>query len=153
MDRYPVQKGRAMLTADLRTRQEHLGREECLRFLASHPVVRVAVVVQGWPMIFPVSIHVLDSETIVFRSEEVWRLTESRCAISMLLEGDGIDDAGQLWSVAVTGAGREIVPAERARLRELGFESPTADQATHWIQIRPETATGRRFEWLEWSTR
>jgi len=141
-----------MVSAELRASQEHLGREESLRLLGSHPVGRIAVVVQGWPMIFPVNPHLLDSETIVFRSEEVRRLTDPRCAISMALEADGIDAAGLLWSVVVTGAGREVVPVERVRLRDLGLESPTGGHEDDWIQIRPETVTGRRFGWLEWST-
>lgn len=141
-----------MVAAELRASQEHLRREEALRLLGSHAVGRIAVVVQGWPMIFPVNLHLLDSETIVFRSEEVWRLTDDRCATSMALEADGIDAAGRLWSVVVTGAGREIVPVERVRLRELWLESPTGAHEDYWIQIRPETVTGRRFGWLEWST-
>ena len=142
-----------MAALDYRTRPELLGRQECLRLLASHPVGRVAIVVDGWPIIFPVNLHVLNADTIVFRSEEVSRLTDSSIAISMSLEVDGIDDAGQLWSVAVNGFGREIVPAERARLHELGLESSAASRETHWIQIMPETVTGRRFGWLEWSAR
>jgi uncharacterized protein len=140
-----------MTAVDYPTGHELLGREECLRILSSHPVGRVAAVVNGWPIIFPVNLYVLDGDTVVFRSEEVSRLTDSSIAISMSLEVDGIDDAGQLWSVVVNGAGRDIVPAERARLRDLGLESSAAGQRTHWIQIRPETVTGRRFGWLEWS--
>jgi nitroimidazol reductase NimA-like FMN-containing flavoprotein (pyridoxamine 5'-phosphate oxidase superfamily) len=139
-----------MLTVDSRIGHELLGRPEGLRLLASHPFGRVAVLVNGCPMIFPVNHHVVDGDTIVFRSEEVSRLTDPRCAISMSLEVDGIDDAGQLWSVTITGAGRDIVPAERARLHELGLESSAAGHETPWIQIRPETVTGRRFGWLEW---
>ena len=142
-----------MTALDFRTGHELLGRQECLRLLASHPVGRVAIVVDGWPIIFPVNLHVLNADTIVFRSEEVSRLTDSSIAISMSLEVDGIEDAGGLWSVAVNGAGRDIVPAERARLRDLGLETSAAGQGRHWIQIRPETVTGRRFGWLEWSAR
>jgi nitroimidazol reductase NimA-like FMN-containing flavoprotein (pyridoxamine 5'-phosphate oxidase superfamily) len=139
-----------MLTVDSRIGHELLGRPEGLRLLASHPFGRVAVLVNGCPMIFPVNHHVVDGDTIVFRSEEVSQLTDSRCAISMSLEADGIDDDGRMWSVTITGAGRDIVPAERARLHELGLESSAASHETPWIQIRPETVTGRRFGWFEW---
>ncbi len=62
----------------------------------------------------------------------------------MSLEVDGIDETGQDWSVAVHGVGREVVPAERARLRELGLEPPSVGSKSHWTRILPETITGRR---------
>jgi Pyridoxamine 5'-phosphate oxidase len=57
-----------MPTVDSRTGLEVLDRDECLRLLASQPVGRVAVVVDGSPMIFPVN-YALDGESIVFRSD------------------------------------------------------------------------------------
>jgi uncharacterized protein len=142
-----------MLTADHGTRLEHLGWQECLRLLATHPVGRVAVTMNGWPTIFPVNHHVVDNNTIVFRSEDVSTLTDLSQGVCISLEVDGIDEAGELWSVTVNGVGREVLPAERAQLRELGLEPNAAGQRTHWIRITPETITGRRFGWLEWSAR
>ncbi len=63
----------------------------------------------------------------------------------MSLEVDGIDETGQDWSVAVHGVGRELVPAERARLRELGLEPPSVGSKSNWIRILPQTITGRRI--------
>ncbi len=58
-----------MPTVDRRTGLEVLERHECLRLLASQPVGRVAVVVDAWPMIFPVN-YALDGDSIVFRTDE-----------------------------------------------------------------------------------
>ena len=111
------------------------------------------MLVNGWPTIFPVNHHVVDNDTIVFRSDDVSRLTDESRGLCMSLEADGIDDAGQLWSVTVNGVGREVAPAERARLRELGLESSVPGYKAHWIAIRLENVIGRRFGWLEWSAR
>jgi Pyridoxamine 5'-phosphate oxidase len=89
-----------MQTIDCRTGLGVLGRQGCLRCLASHPLGRVAVLVNGWPMIFPVNHHVVDSDTIVFRSDEVSKLAGVGGGLCMSLETDGIDDAGRLWSVS-----------------------------------------------------
>jgi uncharacterized protein len=141
------------MTSECRTGTEELGSQECLRLLATHPVGRVAVVVNGWPTIFPVAHHVMDFDTIVFRCDDISRFTDGNGGLSMSLEVDGIDDAGQLWTVAVNGVGREVDTMERTRLRGLGLEPPMGAETTHWIRLHPETVTGRRFAWLEWAAR
>jgi uncharacterized protein len=146
------EQGRKKMTAlEYRTESGVLGRQDCWRLLATHPVGRVAVVANGWPTIFPVTHHVVDYDTIAFRSDDVPKLTDAGRGRSMSLEVDGIDDEGRLWSVAVTGVGREAGPEERARLRELGHEPGSAGHETHWMVIRPEIVTGHRYGWLEWS--
>jgi nitroimidazol reductase NimA-like FMN-containing flavoprotein (pyridoxamine 5'-phosphate oxidase superfamily) len=133
-----------MQTLDYRAGLEVLGRQECLQVLASHPVGSLTVVVDGSPTIIPVNHHVVDSDTIVLRSAGT-KLSHARSGARMSLEVDGIDDTGQDWSVAVHGVGRELVPAERARLRELGLEPPSVGSKSNWIRILPQTITGRRI--------
>ena len=134
-----------MPTVDRRTGLEVLERHECLRLLASQPVGRVAVVVDAWPMIFPVN-YALDGDSIVFRTDEGSKLSGASSGFHMSFEIDGIDDAGRRgWSVVVNGVGREVVDAfGLARLRGLGLESWSPGAKTHWIRIRPEAVTGRR---------
>jgi uncharacterized protein len=138
-----------MLTVDRGTGLDQLGWQECLRLLATHPVGRVAITVNGWPTTFPVNHHVVDIDTIVFRSEDVSTMTDVSRGVCVSLEVDGIDEAGELWSVTVNGIGREVDTMERARLRELGWEPPIGAERTHWIRLHPETITGRRFAWLD----
>jgi len=46
------------------------------------------VLVNGWPTIFPVNHHVVDNDTIVFRSDDVSRLTDENRGLCMSLEAD-----------------------------------------------------------------
>jgi len=135
-----------MPTVDRRTGLEMLERRECLRLLASQPVGRVAVVMEPWPMIFPVN-YALDGDSIVFRTDEGSKLSGASSGFHMSFEIDGIDDTGRRgWSVVVNGVGREVVDAtELARLRVLELEPWSPGPKTHWIRIRPETVTGRRI--------
>jgi uncharacterized protein len=131
---------------DRRSGLEVLERHECLQLLASHPVGRVAVVVDAWPMIFPVN-YVLDGDSIVFRSDAGTKLAGAGSGFHMSFEIDGVDDAGHRgWSVVVNGVGREVVDAnELARVRTLDLQPWSPGPKTHWIRIRPETMTGRRI--------
>jgi uncharacterized protein len=134
-----------MPTVDSRTRLEVLDREECLRLLASQPVGRVAVVIDVWPMIFPVN-YALDGDSIVFRSDDGSKVSGASTGFHMSFEIDGIDELLHTgWSVVVNGVGREVVDGtELTRLHELGLEPWASGAKTHWIRIRPETITGRR---------
>jgi uncharacterized protein len=143
-----------MPSVDCRTGFEFLGRQECLWCLASYPVGRVMVVVEGWPVIVPVNHHVVDNDTIVFRSDELLKLTDLTDGLCMSLEADGIDDDGQLWSVTANGVGEEVVdPSGLAWLRDLGLEPSGLGPPSRWVRLRPATITGRRFAWLEWPAR
>jgi uncharacterized protein len=133
-----------MQTVEYRAGLEALGRQDCLQLLASHPVGSISVVVDGSPTILPVKHHVIDSDTIVFGSDGT-KLPHASSGARMSLEVDGIDDTGQNWSVAVHGVGCELVPAQLARLRELGLEPSSLGSRRHWIRILPETITGRRI--------
>lgn len=134
-----------MLTADCRTGADPFGAQECLRLLVSHGVGRVAVIVDGRPMIFAVHHHVVDQETIVFRNDELSKVADTGTGVAMSLEVDGIDDAGELWSVTASGRGFEVIePAELARLEDLGL-GPSGSH-TRWIEMRPESVAGH---WLE----
>jgi uncharacterized protein len=105
-----------MPTVDRRTGLEVLENRECLRLLASEPVGRVAVVVEAWPMIFPVN-YALDGDSIVFRSDEGSKLSGASTGFHMSFEIGGVDDAGQRgWSVVVNGIGREVVDAQTPRI-------------------------------------
>jgi nitroimidazol reductase NimA-like FMN-containing flavoprotein (pyridoxamine 5'-phosphate oxidase superfamily) len=140
----PTEEDREVHTVEYRAGLEVLQWRECLRLLASYSIGSVAVTVDGSPTIFPVKHHVVDIDTIVFRSDRSM-LPHTSGGSRMSLEVDGIDDTAQSWSVIVHGFGREVVAAELARLRELGLEPPAPGQKTHWIRILPDKITGRRI--------
>lgn len=136
-----------MTALDCRTQLGQPGRQESLRLLATHPVSRVRIRVKWSPTIFPVHHHVVDFDTIVFRSDDVSEHADTSSGVRVSLEAEGIDDGDPLgWYVRVNGVARDVVdPAELARLRELVGEPGGVGPKTHWIQLRPETITGRRY--------
>jgi hypothetical protein len=94
--------------------------------------------------------HVVDSNAIVFRGDDVSGYADTSIGVRMSLEAEGIDERDLLgWYVSVTGVARDVVdPAELARLRELVVEPLGAGPKSYWIQLRPETILGRRCSCL-----
>ncbi len=94
--------------------------------------------------------HVVDSNAIVFRGDDVSEYADTSIGVRMSLEAEGIDEGDLLgWHVRVMGVGRDVVdPAELARLRQLVVEPLGAAPKSHWIQLRPETILGRRCSCL-----
>lgn len=136
-----------MTAPDCRTQIGQPDRQESLRLLAANPVSRVRIRVTGSPTVFPVRHHVVDFDTIVFRGDEFSQYADTSSGVRMSLEAEGIDDGDPLaWYVRVEGVARDVVdPTELARLGELVGEPRGAGPETHWIQLRPETITGRRY--------
>jgi nitroimidazol reductase NimA-like FMN-containing flavoprotein (pyridoxamine 5'-phosphate oxidase superfamily) len=132
-----------MLT--IRNRLEVLERDECLRLLASHHLGRVAVVVDGQPLIFPVN-YALAGDRIVFRTDggtKLFGALDARVAFE-------VDHADPLyhdgWSVLVVGVAHE--ETDRGRLRELArlpLHPWTSGPKAHWITIGGGAITGRRI--------
>ena len=139
-----------MTALDCRTQIGQPDRQESLRLLATNPVSRVRIRVTGSPTVFPVRHHVVDFDTIVFRGDDVSQYADTSSGVRMSLEAEGIDDSEPLgWYVRADGVARDVVdPTELAPLGELAGEPHGAGPGTHWIQLRPETITGRRYSCL-----
>jgi uncharacterized protein len=124
-----------------------LTREACLGLLAVRDVGRVAVVVDGRPIIFPVN-YLLDGDLVVFRTDPGTKLDYGSFG-PVAFEIDYIDESRKEgWSVVVTGLGREITGAlDRASEREqlLPLEPWAGGPKAHWIRIISPTITGRRL--------
>ena len=56
------------MTTLQRARLESLTEDECLRLLANHGLGRIAVVIEGQPLIFPIN-YALSGRHIVFRTD------------------------------------------------------------------------------------
>jgi hypothetical protein len=111
-----------MGAVDGRTWLEHLSPAECWRLLASTPVGRIGVLNDSAPEIYPVN-HVVDRETIVFRTDAGGKLRGLTRSPAVCYQVDGIvlaDATG--WSVLVKG--RAVSPEERVLTRPCG-PSPT----------------------------
>jgi nitroimidazol reductase NimA-like FMN-containing flavoprotein (pyridoxamine 5'-phosphate oxidase superfamily) len=124
-----------------------LSREECLGLLASREVGRVAVVVAGQPIIFPVN-YALDGDLVVFRTDPGTKLDHGSFD-HVAFEIDEIDPSRKEgWSVVVAGMGREITDAlDAASEREqlLPLKPWASGPKEHWIRIISPEITGRRL--------
>jgi uncharacterized protein len=126
---------------------DELPLTECLALLASHQVGRVAVVVDGQPVILPVNYRT-DDGTVVFRTDEG---TKARGAplSRVAFEIDDIDEASHVgWSVVVQGVGQEIsdtIDARSEELRVLPVSPWAPGDKIYWIKIVPRLISGRNL--------
>lgn len=126
---------------------EDLTLEESLDLLAGEEVGRLAVVVDGQPVIFPVN-YVLDGSLVVFRNDPGTKLTHSSLD-RVCFEVDRIDAARhEGWSVVIQGVGREITGAlddASVRERALALATWVTGEKGHWVRITAPRITGRRL--------
>lgn len=121
-----------------------LPESECWNLLSSVSLGRLATCADGQIELFPVNFVVQD-KTVLFRTAEGAKLVSAAMSSEVLFEADQYD-AEQGWSVIVRGKARslrtdeEIERAEQAALRPW-----VATVKQHYIRIRPQRVTGRRF--------
>ena len=136
------------MTAEARaTRFEPIDRVRCLQLLSEHNLGRLAVVISGQPLIFPVN-YTLDGDAIVFRTDAGNKL---RGAIGqpVAFEVDSGESEGHQaggWSVLVIGRPELIdTPHEARRLArsEVGPWNPGPREFC--VCIRSGANTGRRI--------
>jgi nitroimidazol reductase NimA-like FMN-containing flavoprotein (pyridoxamine 5'-phosphate oxidase superfamily) len=135
-----------MAVIDGRTWLEHLSVPECWKLLALHPVGRVGVLVDSAPEIYPVN-HVVDDQTIVFRTDPGNKLRGLDRSPSVCFEVDGLNlDERTGWSVLVKGRAVELTaPDDLRRAAELPLRFWALGDKAHWIRIAPREITGRRI--------
>jgi uncharacterized protein len=134
------------MTIDPRTWLEILGTEACWELLASTPVGRLGVLVDGRPEIFPVN-FVSDDRTIVFRTEAGSKLASVEALPFVCFEVDQLDvDAGTGWSVLVKGqAGLIGAPDEVVRASQLPLSYWAVGDKPNFVRITPTVVSGRRI--------
>jgi uncharacterized protein len=125
---------------------EHLGPAECWSLLASTPVGRIGVLNDSAPEIYPVN-HVVDSDTIVFRTDPGSKLRGLLRSPAVCYQVDGIDPADATgWSVLVKGRAAELHhPDDLRRVASLSLRYWPLGAKVHWIRIVPDEITGRRI--------
>lgn len=135
-----------MAVIDGRSWLEHLAPRRCWDLLASTPVGRIGVLNDSAPEIYPVN-HVVDRDTIVFRTDPGTKLRGLLRSPAVCYEVDGIDpDDATGWSVLVKGRAAEVTHVDDLRrIRELPLRYWTLGDKAHWIRITPLEITGRRI--------
>lgn len=125
---------------------EQFTRIECLELLARQDFGRLGVVVDGRPMIFPVN-YALHQDTVIFRTDVGTKFDRAVLG-PVAFEVDSVDPTARTgWSVIVQGSGREItwkVDEHSEHLRRLDVHPWVPGERERWVEIVPETITGRR---------
>ena len=134
---------------------EILGTEECERLLASQQVGRLAVVVDRYPMVFPVNFSI-DGDAVVFRAAPGTKLTAAQHH-NVGFQVDSIDLVRRTaWSVLLTGMA-EIVTDDHdestiARSRSLPIDPLEGGEKDTWVRIIRHSISGRRISEADPST-
>ncbi len=130
---------------DRRTNLEVIRRDECVRLLQSNHLGRLAVVIDGRPLVFPVN-YAMDGDRVVFRTAEGTKL-HSASDREVAFEIDSADARYHIgWSVLVVGFGEDVTDAPtRERYEALPVRPWGEGDKPHWIRIRPRAITGRRI--------
>jgi nitroimidazol reductase NimA-like FMN-containing flavoprotein (pyridoxamine 5'-phosphate oxidase superfamily) len=130
---------------DRRTGLEVLDRDECLRLFGRSGLGRLAVVIDGRPLVFPVN-FALDGDAIVLRTGAGTKLYGARSG-PVAFECDGTDGVYHTgWSVLATGSADEVRDdAEVARMERLPLGVWCPGPKSTWLRIRARGLTGRRI--------
>jgi uncharacterized protein len=126
---------------------EELTEAECVDYLASSQVGRLALVIDGEPAIFPVN-YILDGQQVLYRTQEDTDLSLAGLT-RVAFEVDHIDPAThEGWSVLVQGRADDIgntLDGTSERLRRRTLETWAPGPRDRWFAIRPSKITGRRL--------
>ena len=128
-------------------RLESLDRDECIELLAHHRFVgRLAVVVDGRPLIFPVN-YIVDHDSVVFCTASGTKLNAVVSGADVAFE---VDDSVPLhhsgWSVLVRGYAEVITdPGDLARLRHGPLRPWAKGARANWVRISLDEISGRRI--------
>jgi nitroimidazol reductase NimA-like FMN-containing flavoprotein (pyridoxamine 5'-phosphate oxidase superfamily) len=125
-------------------RLEVLARDECLRLLRAHHFGRLAVAVDGQPLVFPVN-YAMAGSRVVFRTDSGTKL-HAAAGHAVAFEIDHAD-AGyhEGWSVLVVGtAHEECDPQRRQEFERLPLTPWVQGPKVHWVYVDADAITGRR---------
>jgi nitroimidazol reductase NimA-like FMN-containing flavoprotein (pyridoxamine 5'-phosphate oxidase superfamily) len=126
---------------------EEIPANECLELLKTHHFGRIAVIVDDHPVIFPIN-YAVDGDAVVFRTNTGAKLSGAVMG-RVAFEIDGTDEEARTgWSVVVQGVGSEITTAldhRSEQLRQLEVEPWVPGARTRWVEILPQSITGRRL--------
>ena len=126
---------------------EEIPFDECLELLKTCHFGRIAVVVDGHPIIFPIN-YAVDGDAVVFRTNTGAKLSGAVMG-RVAFEIDGTDEVARTgWSVVVQGVGSEITATLDRRseqLRQLDVEPWVPGERARWVEILAQSVTGRRL--------
>ncbi|MGW7528833.1 pyridoxamine 5'-phosphate oxidase family protein [Streptomyces sp. NPDC054783] len=124
-----------------------LGRQECLRLLATVPVGRIVYTRQALPAVVPVNFRLDGDGTVLLRTSASSQLARAVDGAVVAFEADAVDAvACSGWSVVVTGRAVVVTDtAELDRLDRIGPDSWVPSPQEAFVRIEPELVTGREL--------
>ncbi|MEU7058649.1 pyridoxamine 5'-phosphate oxidase family protein [Streptomyces sp. NPDC046197] len=124
-----------------------LGRQECLRLLATVPVGRVVFTRQALPAVLPVNFRVDEDGAVLLRTCAASELARAVDGAVVAFEADTVDaDTHSGWSVVVTGRAALVTDqAELTRLERTGLRSWAPSPQQVFVRIEPDLVTGREL--------
>jgi len=121
-----------------------LSEPECWNLLSSVALGRLVTAVEGQAEIFPVN-FVVRNRTVLFRTAHGTKLVSAAVNNQVVFEADGFD-AVEGWSVIVRGTARTLRTDEEIGKAGGAELLPwTATPKQHFVRIRADRVTGRRF--------
>ena len=127
---------------------EELSEDECLQLLQQHDLGRIAVVVDGQPLIFPVN-YGLSHRIVTFRTAHGTKLSYAPGSNVAFEIDDYSPSTGVGWSVLVQGVAIDATTAndDVSWTARGAAPRPLAPGVRiHRLAIRPTLITGRRFK-------
>jgi nitroimidazol reductase NimA-like FMN-containing flavoprotein (pyridoxamine 5'-phosphate oxidase superfamily) len=123
-----------------------LPRGQCLRLLRRSRIGRVVVSIGALPAAFPVNFALLDDD-VVFRTAPGTKLSAAVDGAVVGFEVDRIDpllESG--WSVLIQGTASVLSgDDELERAKRLHLRPSAPGDRRHYVRIRSELISGRRF--------
>ncbi|MEV0146055.1 MULTISPECIES: pyridoxamine 5'-phosphate oxidase family protein [unclassified Nonomuraea] len=130
---------------------EKLGRDECLRLIASGGIGRVAFSGPEGPTVLPVNFRLLEG-AVVFRTthggamDHAVRTGVEGAEVTIGFEVDQIDEARREgWSVLVQGPAHPVTEEELPAVTGTGVTPWAGGRRDLYIRIVPHQLTGRRI--------
>jgi nitroimidazol reductase NimA-like FMN-containing flavoprotein (pyridoxamine 5'-phosphate oxidase superfamily) len=132
---------------DPNTDLEQISETDCLELLGRQQIGRIALVVDGQPLIFPVN-YGISHRIITFRTAHGTKLTHAPGS-NVAFEIDGYEPStGVGWSVVVQGVAVDATTAvdDVSWMARGASPHPLAPGVRiHRLAIRPTQISGRRF--------
>jgi nitroimidazol reductase NimA-like FMN-containing flavoprotein (pyridoxamine 5'-phosphate oxidase superfamily) len=124
---------------------EVLGRDECMRLLASASLGRLGITTGALPTVLPVNFRLVGDQ-VVFRTGSGTKLDAATDNAVVAFEVDDMDPVWHTgWSVVVTGVAREVTdPDELAAIELTSIPHWAPDHASRLVAVSTEIVTGRR---------
>jgi len=125
--------------------------EECIRLLREHHVGRIAVVIDGFPQVFPVNYRLVETSGVTWIAVGTQRgHAIERASINAAFEIDSVEPTQrEAWSVLARGTLHHVDPDAADFRKRFDPEPWEAAERDVWLVVQPFAISGRRLHVAE----